>query len=201
MLYPRNSGWRGLAALALVVQLSALGASAQTPENWRVTGGTVTVTCPVTVGGSFDAKTTSLDGQLSVDPARPAALAGDLSVDLSTLDTGIDLRNTHLRDKYLEVGKGPGFAKASLKNIVLERAASGLSGTTRFTAELTVHGVTRPVSGEARLHPTPAGTRVQASFPVHLPDFAIAKPRYLGVGVKDDVQVKVTFEAARGGAK
>src|SRR6186713_2066441 len=102
MLFPRNSGWRGrLAALAFVATVSALGAKAQTPQTWRVTGGTVTVTCPVTVGGSFDAKTASLDGQLSVDPSRPAALAGDLAVDLSSLDTGIDLRNTHLRERYL----------------------------------------------------------------------------------------------------
>ena len=29
------------------------------------------------------------------------------SVDLRTLDTGIGLRNAHLRDNYLEVSRGP----------------------------------------------------------------------------------------------
>ena len=45
---------------------------------------------------------------------------GNLTVDLRTLDTGIGLRNDHLRDHYLEVDKGPGFDKAILSEIVLQ---------------------------------------------------------------------------------
>jgi polyisoprenoid-binding protein YceI len=191
----------GLAALVIAATATIPSARVQSVAHWRVTSGTVTVNCPLTVGGSFDAKTSSLEGQLTLDPGRPRALAGELAVDLATLDTGIDLRNTHLRDRYLEVGKGPSFARATIKAIELERPASGFSGTTRFTAELTVHGVTKPVSGEVRLQAASSGTRVQASFPVHLPDYQIAKPRYLGVGVKDEVQVKVSFEAADSGSK
>ena len=37
--------------------------------------------------------------------------------------------------------------------------------------------------------------RVEATFPVTLPDYGIAKPRYLGVGVKDEVGVKVSLVA------
>ena len=90
----------GLAALAIAATATIPSARVQAVEHWRVTSGTVTVNCPLTVGGSFDAKTSSLEGQLTVDPGRPAALDGDIAVDLATLDTGIDLRNTHLRDRY-----------------------------------------------------------------------------------------------------
>jgi hypothetical protein len=38
---------------------------------------------------------------------------------------------------------------------------------------------------------------VTASFPVNLPDYSIRKPRYLGVGVKDIVQVEVAFAVTR----
>ena len=41
------------------------------------------------------------------------------------------------------------------------------------------------------------GLHVKASFPVDLSDYAIAKPRYLGVGVKDIVQVEVAFAVTR----
>ena len=37
--------------------------------------------------------------------------------------------------------------------------------------------------------------RVEAAFPVTLADYGIAKPRYLGVGVKDEVEVKVSLVA------
>ena len=50
---------------------------------------------------------------------RFAAFDGSLAVDLRTLDTGIGLRNEHLREKYLEVDKGPGFDTATLSEIDL----------------------------------------------------------------------------------
>jgi hypothetical protein len=36
-----------------------------------------------------------------------------------------------------------------------------------------------------------------ASFPVNLPDYNIPEPRYLGVRVKDTVQVEVAFTTAQ----
>jgi hypothetical protein len=33
-----------------------------------------------------------------------------------------------------------------------------------------------------------------------VPDFGVPKPRYLGVGVRDQVQVRVTFTARSAGA-
>lgn len=192
---------RGIIITCLIAgSTAAVPMAVQSSDAWRVSSGAVTVHCPMTVGGSFDAKTSSIEGQLMASVSSPASLAGELAVDLSSLDTGIDLRNRHLREKYLEVAKGPGFEKAVLKAVTLEQPPVNFSGTTRFTAELTVHGVTKAVAGEARLQPTGAGTRVEATFPLHLPDYEIAKPRYLGVGVKDDVQVKVTFESTRAAA-
>lgn len=156
------------------------------------------VVCPLTVGGSFEARTTAISGRLVVDPSRHGALSGQLEVDLATLDSGIGLRNAHMRDKYLEVGKGDGYDRAVLKDIVLSADAAAFSGATTFAATLRVHGVERPVRGNARVSRDGNGIRVDASFPVLLPDHGIAKPRYLGVGVRDDVQVKVKFQASAG---
>lgn len=164
---------------------------------WRVGIGEIVVTLPLTVGGSFEARTRSLSGQLAVDPAQPSRLTGEVVVDLKTLDTGIGLRNTHMRDNYLEVGRGDGFDRAVLSEIVLKGEAAAAAGATTFTATLLVHGTRKPVSGQVRIARTGADVRVDASFPVNLPDFGIPEPRYLGVGVKDQVQVKVRFGSAR----
>ena len=53
------------------------------------------------------------------------------------------------------------------------------------------------MTGAVDVRQAGAGLRVKASFPVDLPDYGIAKPRYLGVGVKDTVQVEVAFAVAR----
>lgn len=180
-------------ALATAIVLPAIAQSA-----WSVSTGSVAVVCPLTVGGSFEARTSSLSGRLAADAAQPGRLTGELAVDLTTLDSGIGLRNTHMRENYLEVSKGEGYQRAVLKDIVLSGDVATVSATT-FTATLLVHGVERPVRGEARLARAGDGVRVEASFPIVLPDHGIAKPRYLGVGVRDEVQVKVKFQAAAGG--
>ena len=87
-------------------------------------------------------------------------------MNLRTLDTGIDLRNEHLRENYLEVGRGPGFDTATLSAIDLNGfnpAAPERKGS--FTGLLTVHGVTRPVTGAFDVRQAGAGLRVRHPFP------------------------------------
>ena len=148
----------------------------------------------MTIGGSFDAKTNALSGTLTTSAARPSAVEGNLAVDLRMLDTGISLRNDHLRENYLEVDKGAGYDKAILSDIQLK----GLNpdtpeGKGTFSGSLALHGVKKTVGGPVEVRKAGAGLRVKASFPVNLPDYNIPEPRYLGVGVKSTVQVEVTF--------
>jgi polyisoprenoid-binding protein YceI len=182
-------------ALALVAS-GVTGPAAQAPA-WRVGAGEVVVRCPLTVGGSFDAKTTALSGHVAADPSQPGQLTGALTVDLTTLDSGIGLRNTHMREKYLETGRGDGFNRAVLDDIRLAVPdVATFAGATTFTGTLLLHGTRKLVRGDARLTRSGSAVRVEATFPVELPEFGVPKPRYLGVGVKDQVQVRVTFTAA-----
>ena len=43
------------------------------------------------------------------------------------------------------------------------------------------------------MRPAGGGLRVKASFPVSLSDYGIPEPRYLGIGVRNTVQVEVAF--------
>ena len=103
-----------------------------------------------------------------------------------------------IRDSnYLEIGKGPDFANAVLSSILLPGAdAATVSGKTAFSGDLQVHGVTRRVHGTAEIRRSGTSIHISARLPVRLPDFAIPSPRYLGVGVRDEVQVSVVLEAA-----
>ena len=182
---------------ALMMWLVASGISLAAGHSWTTTTGDVRVACPLTVGGSFEARTMALAGRLSLDPAT-TVLVGELSVDLKTLDTGISLRNQHMLENYLEIGKGDGFDKATLTNVDVGSMASGVEGQKTFTARLRLHGVTQAVSGRATVSSRASSVRVDASFPLRISDYNIADPRYLGVGVKNDVTVKVLFTATPG---
>ena len=175
----------------LLAGVTVLGAG-----SWRVERGDISVKCPMTIGGSFDAKATALTGVVNANGG--STLDGSLAVDLRSLDTGISLRNDHLREKYLEVDKGAGFDKAVLSDITLKGLnVEAPDGKGSFSGSLTLHGVTKMVGGPVEVRKAGAGLRVQASFPVNLPDYNIAEPRYLGVGVRNTVQVDVTFTTTR----
>lgn len=187
----------GALVKSTVISLVIAAAAVVNPNTWRVGQGDVRVICPMTIGGSFEAKTSSLIGSVITRASGSPTLDGSLAVDLRTLDTGIGLRNEHLREKYLEVNKGAGFETATLSAIDL----TGLSpiapaGKGSFSGLLTVHGVSKTVTGAVEIRRAGGGLRVQASFRLDLPDYGIAKPRYLGVGVTDTVQVEVAFDVS-----
>jgi polyisoprenoid-binding protein YceI len=181
-----------------LVGLVLAGTMVVTANTWRAEQGDVRVICRMTIGGSFDAKTTALSGSVTASTSGSRAFDGTLAVDLRTLDTGIGLRNEHLRKNYLEVNKGPGFDTATLSEIDLNGFnPDAPEGRGSFTGLLTLHGATHTVTGAVDVRQAVAGLRVKASFPVDLADYNIRKPRYLGIGVKNTVQVEVAFAVSR----
>jgi polyisoprenoid-binding protein YceI len=187
--------WAGLCAvLAGSGPASAAGAEAA----WRIEGGEVKILVPLRPGGAFTAATTSLRGTLGLAGERPARLSGEVRVDLSTIDTGIALRNQHLKEKYLEVAKGAGYDAAVVSDIVFRDApGEAFEGSTPFTAQLLLHGVKRRLEGTAEVRHLGANRRVKAVFPVVMSDFGITAPEYLGVGVGNRLMVTAQFTAVR----
>jgi polyisoprenoid-binding protein YceI len=195
-----NQGRRmvGFSGLLMLLASSSVGAEA---PSWRIERGEVHILVPLKPGGAFTATTPSLSGTLTLGQAAPALLGGEISMDLATIDTGIGLRNQHLRENYLEVAKGKGFDRAVLSEIQLKDASGeAFEGRTAFTGMLLLHGVKHAVQGKAEIGRDGSGRRVRAEFPLVLTDFGITPPQYLGVGVADKLLVKVQLNALPGHA-
>lgn len=194
---------RYLLCTAIVLGAHGLAGAqgAQGADSWNVASGDVRVRCRLTVGGSFEAVTSTISGTLRSDAADAASYAGALRVDLATLDSGIGLRNSHLRGNYLEVERGPDFRHAVLSDIRLDDPlpASGGRHETRFAANLSLHGVQRPVEGNAELHRRNGRIAVEAALSLSLEAFDIPPPRYLGVGVRDRIAIEIAFDAVDSG--
>jgi len=174
-------------ALAGVVRAADRGT-----DKYKVAGAEITVVCPLTVGGSFEAKTKNVSGEIAPSPEEPGTVGGALRVDLQTLETGIAIRDRHMREKYLEIEKGPEFAVATFEQIRIDK----LEGKATFTGTLLLHGQRKEITGTAELQQRDGRIRVQAQFPIRVSEFQIPKPTYLGVGVRDEIQVKVTLTVA-----
>jgi polyisoprenoid-binding protein YceI len=94
------------------------------------------------------------------------------------------------------VGRGPGFDHAVLSEIHLGAAdPRQVEGEAPFSGSLLLHGTKREVSGQASVHRNGPSVQVEARFPIRVSDFGIARPQYLGVGVRDPVTVVVSLVA------
>jgi len=174
-----------LASLAIVCTASA--------DTFRINKGKVIVVCPLTVGGSFEARTAAVEGE--VTSGTGGVLDGRIAVDLASLETGIALRDRHLKENYLEIGKQDGFDRAVLEQIQI-RSVMALADQP-FSGLLTLHGEQLPVNGTISIRDDHGKWRAEAEFPVRLARFRIQTPQYLGVGVTDEVRVRIQFDILR----
>lgn len=123
-------------------------------------------------------------------------LSGSFVFDLDSLDTGIELRTAHMKEKYLEIGK---FKNAELilkplllvqdickESVNLEKAS--------FEGTLKLHGVERLVKGEFDLKSNKGQGRTKVRFDLNITDYQIEIPIYMGIKVADRVENTVDLE-------
>lgn len=128
--------------------------------------------------------------------AVKTAVSGTLTVDLTTLTTKIDLRDDHMKNKYLEVSKYP---KASLEiaNLELPVEVSKLTDketAVPFKGKFTFHGKTSEVTGIAKVSKKAAELLGNAEFIFKITDHLDTLPTWLGVKVAENVTVKTQFK-------
>src|SRR5258708_14123601 len=110
----------------------------------------------------------------------PSALL--FKVALAPIDTGIGLRNRHLRES-LEVDKFPD-ATLRVMRADLKFPKEGSPVESQVTGELTLHGRSRPVPVHYPAEQRPGGPpRLARSLELDMRDFQIVPPSYLGVAV------------------
>lgn len=137
----------------------------------------VQVRVQLSPAGSFEATSGEINGQVVKEGNNYKA--ENITIPLKDLKTGIELRDNHMKNKYLEVEKYP---VATIK-----KAATSENGD--FNGEIEIRGVTKPVSGKYKVE----GDSLKTEFTVKMSDFNIEKARYMGIGAKDEVKIESTI--------
>jgi polyisoprenoid-binding protein YceI len=151
----------------------------------------------------FEGVTDKIDGYVLLDGEPLSATTGGddtelyFEVDLASLDTGIGLRDRHMRDDYLEVKRYP---YASFKGKITHTEVSG-SGGAHVTAAgtFTVHGVSMEREIACDVTPTGPGYRTTCGFPVLLSDHRIDIPKVMFLKLSNEIQVDVQFTVSPAG--
>lgn len=139
----------------------------------------------------------SIEGKSEIPCAGQLEVQGEdlskskITLDLSKLDTGIPLRNKHLKENYLQISQ---FPQATLSNLKVSDFAKTLKGQgqkSKFEATLDLHGAQKPISGTYTIKD---GVAYKADFHIEVTDFNIARPDFMGVKVVDKVFLTVQFK-------
>lgn len=110
------------------------------------------------------------------------------TLELSQLNTGIDLRDEHMKEKYLETKKYP------QAKLVIEKLAVPESfevNDQEFSGILALHGKEAPVKG---IFTMTKERIVEAEFKIKLTDYGIEIPEYMGIKIAETVNVKTKIQ-------
>lgn len=116
----------------------------------------------------------------------------EVSVALGGLETGIALRDRHMKERYLEVHRYPD-AVLEVPRAAVPLPAEGQASQGQARGRLSLHGRTREVDFRYTVRREGGTYRVEGALPLDLRDWGIDVPRYLGVTVKPGVETAVTF--------
>jgi len=112
-------------------------------------------------------------------------------VELAGLDTGIGLRNRHMRDNYLETDLFPyAFYHGKITNVVLDSV-----NYYTITSEgiFSVHGVERALSISALVSTTDTDLRVYCEFDLNLTDYNIDIPSLMFLKINETIHLFLDY--------
>ena len=142
--------------------------------------------------------TTSIDGYILVDETAAIPSAEFyFTVDLGTLDTGIGLRNRHMRENYLETKKYP-FAVFSGKIMQADTLENG-DLDVRAKGQFELHGVKKEMEIAGIASQVEGGYRAVCQFSLALADFGIKRPQLMLLKIGEAIAVEVVFNVQRRG--
>jgi polyisoprenoid-binding protein YceI len=141
-------------------------------------------------GFKIEGKTKSVD-------VKDDGKAITVTVGLKDLETGIDLRDKHMREKYIDVEKYP---EATLV-VPLDQVKwpeDGKSGEGEAKGTFGMHGKTKEISFKYKISNTGGTYAIDGEAPVNFKEFDINVPSYMGITVKPDITVFAKFNAKKG---
>jgi polyisoprenoid-binding protein YceI len=127
-----------------------------------------------------------LDGSIHFDQANLNTASFNVSIDVKTLNTGNGLMNTHAKSaEWLDATKFPKITFVSGKVV---KAGAGYQAV----GNLSMHGVTKPLTLPFTFQQTGTGGTFHAAFTVDRTQFGVGKPGDVDNNISIELTVPVT---------
>lgn len=138
-----------LRTLALTAMVSTLAFSAQAAETYKLDASHTAITWHVNHFGfsTPSGKFMSVDGEVTLDEANPAASSVKVTVDISGINSGVTKLDEHLKaSDFFDVAKFP------TATFVSKKVEPTGKDTAKVEGDLTLRGVTKPVVLDVKLN-------------------------------------------------
>lgn len=141
----------------------------------------------VNITGSFSGVT----GKIAFDPNNAATAIFEASIDANSINTGIDLRDDHLRkEEYFDVKNHPRINFVSTKV-----TPSNRSGNFTIYGNLTIKGVSKEISFPFTATPQNGGYLFSGEFKINRRDFKVGGG---SITMADNLTVLLSVFAPKG---
>lgn len=141
---------------------------------------------------NFEGVTNQIDGYLylvSFDDLTKNQLY--FEVDLNTLDTGIGLRNRHMRENYLETDKYQfTYFEGKIDSIKL---LSENKYEVLVSGKMSIHGVTKDISLNGTIIKDEKNIQIESNFSVALSDYKIEIPKLMFMKIDENMKLVLDF--------
>jgi len=145
----------------------------------------------VTVTG----RTSDVTGDLTVEAL--SLTAATITVDVASIATDESARDAYFRDTAMNVGEFPTATFTLTEPVTIEAPVAGVAQTVSAVGELTMHGVTQPVTVELQAALTDAGGQVVGSIPITFSDYDVEAPDLGFVSVEDAGAIEFSLNVAQ----
>lgn len=136
------------------------------------------------VGGSFK----GLLGKIIFDPANPRATFFNVSIDATTVSTGNDSRDKHLRkEDYLDIANHPRLSFTSTK--ITDKA-----GVYIAEGDLTIKGISKKISFPFTATAGTNGYHFEGQFRINRRDFKVGDKSWV---LSDELTVSLNVSAIK----
>jgi polyisoprenoid-binding protein YceI len=150
----------------------------------------------------FTGKTTSLSGEITVDPNKIDKGKADVKAEVATIKTNVALRDEHLAgENWLDAKKYPQARFVVSKISGADKLKPNAVTEVTVSGKFSIHGVTKDITTKAKVRYTPGskdGLRVQTTFTIHLEDYKVSIPSIVSLKVSPDIVVNVDLKASAG---
>lgn len=127
-------------------------------------------------------------GDVVADPAGPTGARINLTIDAASLETGIEMRDKHLRSAdFFDIERFPTIAFQSVRVEAAGRRATVMG-------RLTLHGVTREIAVPVDVQITETALVASGEFIVNRGEYAMSYNSFLNP-IGNEVRVAFTFRA------